>query len=117
MARLARAELFRPDEIAVVHLMNRTVRRCFLLGNDSLSGRNYDHRKGWFDAELKRLAAGFGIDMLAYAVMSNHFHLVLRSRPDVVAGWSDEDVARRWLTLCPVRKDSSGQPLAPTARG
>ena len=37
--------------------------------------------------------------------MSNHFHLVLRSRPDVVAEWGDTDVARRWLMLCPVRRD------------
>ena len=34
----------------------------------------------------------------------NHFHLVLRSRPDVVATWDDSEVARRWLLLCPVRK-------------
>ena len=31
MARLARAELFAPDEVAMVHVMNRVVRRCFLL--------------------------------------------------------------------------------------
>ncbi|WP_397570292.1 hypothetical protein [Schlesneria sp. T3-172] len=44
MARLARAEVFSPDEVAVVHVMNRVVRRCFLLGTDSLTGKNYDHR-------------------------------------------------------------------------
>lgn len=46
--------------------------------------------------------------------MSNHFHLVLRSRPDVVKEWSDEDVARRWLMLCPERRDEKRQPLEPT---
>ena len=35
--------------------------------------------------------------------MSNHLHVILRSRPDVVALWSDEEVARRWLTLFPGR--------------
>jgi len=64
MARLARVETFARDEIAVVHLMNRTVRRCFLLGNDQFTGKNYDHRKVWMDEELKRLAAQFGIDLL-----------------------------------------------------
>ena len=34
MARLARMEVFAPDEIAIVHVMNRVVRRCFLLGTD-----------------------------------------------------------------------------------
>ena len=45
MARMARAEVFAPDEVAVVHVMNRVVRRCYLLGNDPVSGKNYDHRK------------------------------------------------------------------------
>ena len=46
MARMARAEVFAPEEVAVVHVMNRVVRRCcYLLGNDPVSGKNYDHRK------------------------------------------------------------------------
>ncbi len=44
MARLARAELFALNEVAIVHVINRTVRRCLLLGNDPLTGKNYDHR-------------------------------------------------------------------------
>ncbi len=44
MARLARADVFAPDEVAVVHVMNRVVRRCFLLGDDPVTGTNYDHR-------------------------------------------------------------------------
>ena len=39
MARLARVEVFAPDEIAIVHVLNRTVRRCFLLGNDPVALR------------------------------------------------------------------------------
>ncbi len=105
MARLSRVEIFASDEIAIVHVMNRTVRRCFLLGNDPVTGKNYDHRKQWLDDELKRLAGYFGIDLLCQAIMSNHFHLILRSRPDVVAAWDDTEVARRWLMLCPVRKN------------
>jgi len=46
--------------------------------------------------------------------MSNHIHLVLRSRPDVVAEWDDTDVARRWLMLCPVERDDNRQPKEPT---
>ena len=114
MARLARVEIFSPDEIAIVHVMNRTVRRCFLMGDDPLTGKNYDHRKEWLETQLKRLAAQFGIDLLCQAIMSNHFHLVLRSRPDVVAEWDDTEVARRWLMLCPVRKDEHGQAEEPT---
>ena len=115
MARMTRAEMFSPDEIAIVHVMNRTVRRCYLMGDDPLTGKNYDHRKAWMENELRRLASFFGIDLLGYAIMSNHFHLILRSRPDVVATWDDTEVARRWLMLCPPpRKKSKEQPEGPT---
>jgi hypothetical protein len=111
---MSRVEVFSPDEIAIVHVMNRTVRRCYLMGQDPLTGHNYDHRKGWMETELKRLAAYFGIDLLCYAVLSNHFHLVLRSRPDIVESWSDTQVAQRWLMLCPKRKDKFRRALEPT---
>lgn len=114
MARTKRRDVFSPDEIAVVHVMNRTTRRCFLFGDDRLSGRNFDHRKVWVEDRLKLLASQFGIDLLCYTVLSNHFHLVLRSRPDVVCTWDDTEVARRWLTLCPVQKDESGRAIEPT---
>ncbi|MFO0179903.1 MAG: transposase [Planctomyces sp.] len=114
MARLARVEIFAADEVAVVHVMNRTVRRCFLLGHDPVSCRNYEHRKVWIDEQLVHQARHFGIDLLCQAIMSNHLHLVLRSRPDVVQEWSDEEVARRWLMLCPERRDEDRRPMEPT---
>ena len=107
---MARAEVFAPDEIPVVHVMNRVDRRCYLLGNDPGSGKNNDHRKVMIENQLQRLAGAFGIDLLGFAIMSNHFHLILRSRPDVVAPWDDTEVARRWLLICPVRKNSAGDP-------
>ena len=113
MARIKRGDVFTPDEIAVVHVMNRTTRRCFLFGDDELSGKNFDHRKIWVEDRLTLLASQFGIDLLCYAVLSNHFHLVLRSRPDVVQTWDDTEIARRWLTLCPVQKDESGHAIEP----
>jgi len=114
MARLARVEVFAADEIAVLHVMARTVRRCFLLGEDAVTGKNYDHRKLWIDDQLVHQARYFGIDLLCQAILSNHIHLVLRSRPDVVAEWDDSEVARRWLMLCPVRRDENRQPMEPT---
>ena len=106
MARLARCEIFDPREVAAVHVMNRVCRRCYLLGNDPVSGKNFDHRKIWIENELKRLAALMGIDLLGFACLSNHFHLILRSRPDVVETGSDEEIARRWCRLCPDKKCS-----------
>ena len=75
---------------------------------------NFDHRKVWIDEQLVQQARYFGIDLLCQAILSNHIHLVLRSRPDVVAEWDDNEVARRWLMLCPQRRDEQRQPEEPT---
>ncbi|HBJ35836.1 MAG TPA: hypothetical protein DDZ51_14030 [Planctomycetaceae bacterium] len=115
MARLARCEIFDPREVAVVHVMNRVCRRCFLLGNDPVSGKSFDHRKGWIENELKRLAATMGIDLLAFACLSNHFHLILRSRPDVVNTWTDQEIAQRWYRLCPAKKCADPGNYEPSA--
>jgi len=53
---------------------------------------------------MERLASVFGIDVLTYAILSNHMHLVIRTRPDVVSSWSDEQVALRWLRVFPGRR-------------
>ena len=114
MARTARSDVFDPLEIAIAHVVQRCVRKCFLMGSDSDSGKNYDHRKQWLEDRLRRFAACFGVDLLGFSILSNHFHLILRSRPDVVATWDDTEVARRWLMICPLRKDQQGNPLEPS---
>ncbi|MEQ8788529.1 MAG: hypothetical protein RIC55_19625, partial [Pirellulaceae bacterium] len=83
MARLARADVFDPAEVSVFHCINRCVRRCFLCGHDAVSGRSFEHRKRWLEERLRFLAGCFGIDLLGFAILSNHFHLILRNRPDV----------------------------------
>lgn len=113
MARQSRGEVFSPDEIAIVHVMNRVVRRCFLMGYDALTGKNYDHRKQWIEDQFQRMAAFFAIDLLCFAVMSNHFHQVLRSRPDIAATWTKREVAERWLQVCPKRKRKDGTACEP----
>jgi len=45
MVRLARAEVFDPNEGAIAHVYNRTVRTCFLMGDDAVSGKNFDHQE------------------------------------------------------------------------
>lgn len=114
MARRKRSDLYVPGEIAIVHVMNRTNRGVFLFGEDPISKRNCDYRKEWMEQRLQLQASCFGIDLLGYSILSNHFHQVLRSRPDIVADWSDQEVARRWLTLCPVARDEMGIALDPT---
>ncbi|WP_231612690.1 hypothetical protein, partial [Novipirellula galeiformis] len=86
----------------------------FLMGDDPYSGKNFDHRKVWIEQHLQQFAAAFGIDLLGFAILSNHFHLILRTRPDVVVAWNDQEVARRWMLLCPHRRHADGSPMPPT---
>ncbi len=71
MARLARAEVFDPSKVAVLHICARVVRRSYLFGIDPVSWKNHDHRKIWIEDQLKLLAANFGIDLLSFAILSN----------------------------------------------
>ena len=72
-----------------------------MCGDDPVSGRNFDHRKQWLVVRIKELAAVFAIDVCAYAVMSNHYHLVLHVNLEKAENWSDEEVVKHWTTLFP----------------
>lgn len=104
MPRPQRAEQFDPAEVCVVHVVQRCVRRAFLAGVDHASGRDYSFRKEWIRRRMEALASVFAVDVLSYAVMSNHMHQILRNRPDVVKQWSDEEAAIRWLKVFPGRR-------------
>lgn len=89
------------DATPYYHCIARCVRRAFLCGDDPYTGENFDHRKPWFLARLKLAAEVFAIDVCAYAVLSNHFHTVLRVDAERAASWSDEAVLRRYAKLFP----------------
>ena len=114
MGRRARGEDMDPTQIQIFHCIHRCVRRAFLCGKDPYSGVCYEHRREWIRQRLEFLASVFAIDCLTYTIMSNHLHVVLRSRPDVVEGWSDREVACRWLRLFPFRRESDGSPAEPS---
>jgi REP element-mobilizing transposase RayT len=98
---LPRSKYVQEGKEGVYHCFSRCVRRAFLYGYDSRTQRDYSHRKAWLVDRLRELAGIFAVEVCAYAVMENHYHVVVRTRPDVAAVWSDEEVARRWLTLYP----------------
>lgn len=81
------------------HCVSRCVRRTHLCGVDRLTGMSYEHRRGWITQRIKQLAAIFAIDVAAYAVMTNHYHVVIHVDPERAAGWSEEEVLRRWCCL------------------
>jgi REP element-mobilizing transposase RayT len=81
------------------HCVSRCVRRAFLCGTDKYSGTSYEHRRAWVVDKVLWLSSVFAIGICAYAVMSNHVHLVLCVDKDKAMSWSDKQVVGRWHRL------------------
>ena len=105
MPALARKHLVRSGEIAVYHVWSRCVQRAFLCGYDPVTGCDFNYRRRWIESLLKHLAGVFAVDVGNFNVLQNHQHLILRTRPDIAAQWSDEEVAWRWKRAWPWLKD------------
>ncbi|SHO57715.1 transposase [Vibrio quintilis] len=78
------------------HCVSRCVRRSYLCGQDALSGRSYEHRRQWVQNRIHELAGIFCIDICAYAVMSNHYHLVVHINQEKAETLTDIEVIQRW---------------------
>ncbi len=102
----ARRQLIDAESTPFYHVINRCVRRAFLCGEDALSGRSYEHRRGWIVDKIRQLSSIFCIDVCAYAVMSNHYHLVLKIDLTAQQALSPFEVIERWTGLF------SGNPVA-----
>ena len=95
----ARAHLVVAENGGVYLCTSRCVRRAWLCGEDPLTGRDLGHRKAWIEQRLLGLCRLFAIDLLGYAVMSNHYHCVLRVDPQRSREWTNAQVAERWSRL------------------
>src|ERR1700761_6626082 len=100
-----RLHIVDPQAPGFFHCISRCVRRAFLCGEDAYSGRSYEHRKAWVEERLLALAECFAVGLYAYAVMTNHVHVVLHVDPQIAQAWSDEEIAERWTRLFPIRVD------------
>ncbi|MDD9966319.1 MAG: hypothetical protein OXR73_08855, partial [Myxococcales bacterium] len=87
------------DETPYYHCMTRCVRRAYLCGRDRVSGKNFDHRKPWVVERLRVLSSVFAIDVCAYAVMSNHLHVVLHVDRERAQGFGADEVVERYTKL------------------
>ncbi|NRB24660.1 transposase [Shewanella sp.] len=84
------------EDTLFYHCCSRTVRQAFIAGVDDFTGKSYEHRRGWIETQILNLAGVFAIDVAAYAVMSNHLHLVLRIDIELANRWSDREVVGQW---------------------
>lgn len=95
---------------------SRCVRRAYLCGLDRLTGKSFEHRRQWIEDRIRVLASLFCVDICAYAVMSNHYHIVVRLSPSDAEAWTDDEVLDRWTTLYRgpvlIQRYRSGEPLS-----
>ncbi|MCS5711679.1 hypothetical protein [Candidatus Berkiella aquae] len=96
---IARSSQIDLSSTSYYHCMARCVRRSFLCGLDFETGRDYSHRKSWIVSRIKYLASVFAIKICAYAVMSNHYHLVLYVDSSAINHWGDDEVHARWSQI------------------
>ncbi|MFT4806795.1 MAG: hypothetical protein ACI9LX_000109 [Paraglaciecola sp.] len=66
---------------------------------DEYYGTSYEHRRLWVEDKVLWLSSVFAVGICAYAVMSNHVHLVLCVDKDKAMSWSDKQVVGRWHRL------------------
>ena len=97
----ARRQLVDPTQAQFFHLINRCVRRSWLCGQDSYSHKDFEHRKAWLKNRILELGDIFATGIYAFAVMSNHVHVVLHMHPATANTWSNDEVAQRWVKLFP----------------
>ena len=70
-----------------------------MCGYDNQTEVSYEHRRAWLENELLNQAQVFAIDIAAYAIMSNHYHVVLHINQKQAKSWDLDEVIQRWHQL------------------
>jgi REP element-mobilizing transposase RayT len=95
--------------------MSRCVRRSYLCGTDKLTGQCYEHRRQWIEDRIRLLSTVFAIEICSYAVMSNHYHIVVKIDAVSSESWSFDEVIQRWLCIHKgpflIQKYQKGDPI------
>ena len=87
------------DVTPYYHCTTRCVRRSYLCGQDAQTGQNFEHRRGWIEQRLLSLSKAFCIDVAGYAILSNHYHVVLKVNCASAKSLTDEEVVHRWRQI------------------
>ncbi len=111
-----RSTLVSVQDTPYYHCIGRCVRRAYLCGEDVVTGKSFAHRRQWMLERLKLLTETFAIELCAYALMSNHYHLVVRIDEQQVEQWSAREIVERWTRLYSgpeyARRFLNGEPLS-----
>ena len=99
--RRPRSEPIPVGSAGIWHITSRCVRRARLLEAPGA--------RVWLSESLASWLDVLAVDLLGYALMGNHIHLVLRTRPDVARAWTVAEVRRRWAARLAI---TDGRPAA-----
>ncbi len=94
-----RNELISLADTPYYHITARCVRQTFLCGVDESSGRSYEHRRQWVVDRIRLLSSLFAIDVCSFAVLHNHYHIVVKICPDQIVDLTDNEIMDRWCSL------------------
>jgi len=81
------------------HCISRCVRRAYLCGEDKFSGQSFEHRRQWIVDRIRYLTDVFSIEVCAYSIMSNHYHLVLYVNEEEINNLSNHHICERWQKI------------------
>ncbi len=95
----ARGQQISCEDTPYYHCVSRVVRKAFLCGFDRAAQQDYEHRRQWMIDRLAEIDTVFCIDICAYAIMSNHYHLVLYINKIEIDELTDLQVIERWRKL------------------
>ena len=79
--------------------ISRCVRQMFLCGTDESSKNSFEHRKQWIKNRMQFLSQHFAIDICSYAIMSNHYHIVLKVNINWLMSLSQQDIISHWSAV------------------
>ena len=113
MPRITRSQLAPRDEIGIYHCYNRTIGNVTLCGVDPVTKIDYSGRVTWMLELLQILAATMLVDLLRVSFMRNHYHLMLRTRPDLIRRLSNHEVVQRMVDLSPDCLRKNGRASSP----
>ena len=86
-------------DTAYYHCVSHCVRNAFLCDENNQVGNNDDYRRKWVEDYLLKAGSAFSIDICAYAIMSNHLHIVIHINKQQANAWSMDEVLTHWLIL------------------
>lgn len=101
MASCARSKDVQDDAVGIYHAWSRCVQQLPIFGYDKASDCDFSYRRIWLESLIGYQTKVFAVDLGNFNILSNHFHLIVRNRPDLVQQWSDEMVAARWKLAWP----------------